>query len=174
MLKDEAKKEYQRNYMKAKRSNKGSNMSGSNSEGLTRIDMIKQGTNPSFVMELETGYVVLGDFQFYEGYALFLCKEHVKELHDLKKDFKEKFLIEMSIVAEAVFKAFKPKKINYELLGNSDSHLHWHIFPRYSDDPSPEKPVWCLDKEIRYSEQARPSKEELNLLKKTLLKELTS
>lgn len=37
---------------------------------------------------------------------------------------------EMSIVAEAVSKAFYPEKMNYELLGMGDAHLHWHLFPR--------------------------------------------
>ena len=35
-----------------------------------------------------------------------------------------KFLEEMSLVAEAVSKAFNCEKINYELLGNGDSHMH--------------------------------------------------
>lgn len=42
-----------------------------------RIQMIKEGKNPYFVCELETGYVVLGDYQRFRGYTLFLCKEHV-------------------------------------------------------------------------------------------------
>ena len=34
-----------------------------------RIQRIKEGTNPYFVKELETGYVVLGDNQHFKGYA---------------------------------------------------------------------------------------------------------
>jgi diadenosine tetraphosphate (Ap4A) HIT family hydrolase len=48
----------------------------------------------------------------------------------------------MSLVAEAVFRAFTPRKLNYELLGNAVPHLHWHLFPRHSDDPHPRGPVW--------------------------------
>ncbi len=46
------------------------------------------------------------------------------------------------MVAEAVFRAFGPRKLNYELLGNSVSHLHWHLIPRYADDPIPRLPLW--------------------------------
>lgn len=31
-----------------------------------RINMIKEGTNPYFVKELETGYVVIGDNQHFK------------------------------------------------------------------------------------------------------------
>ena len=95
-----------------------------------RIQMIKEHKNPYFVKELETGYVVLGDHQHFKGYTLFLCKEHKTELFQLDKDAKIKFLEEMSLVAEAVARAFHAEKMNYELLGNGDTHLHWHLFPR--------------------------------------------
>ena len=48
-----------------------------------RIDWIKNGKNPYFVKELNTGYVVIGDHQRIKGYSLFLCKEHATELHFL-------------------------------------------------------------------------------------------
>lgn len=45
-----------------------------------RIKMIKKGKNPYFVKELETGYVVIGDFQHFKGYTLFLSKADKSEL----------------------------------------------------------------------------------------------
>ena len=80
-----------------------------------RINMIHAGTNPYFVKELETGYVVIGDNQHFKGYTLFLCKEHKTELFQLDHGTKMKFLEEMSVVAEAVAKAFDAEKMNYEL-----------------------------------------------------------
>ena len=41
-----------------------------------RIKMIQNGTNPYFVKELETKYVVIGDNQHFRGYTLFLYKHH--------------------------------------------------------------------------------------------------
>ncbi|WP_379147053.1 HIT family protein [Paenibacillus sp. sgz500992] len=133
-----------------------------------RIDMIKEDTNPYFVAELETGYVVIGDHQYFEGYTLFLCKEHKRELHELDDGFKQKFLMEMSKVAEAVNIAFEPDKLNYELLGNGDSHIHWHIFPRRLTEPNPTHPVWWTPRETMYSESVRPSHEALEELKHKL------
>ena len=40
----------------------------------------------------------------------------------------------MPIVAEAVSKAFGAEKMNYELLGMGDAHLHWHLYPRRNAD----------------------------------------
>jgi len=137
-----------------------------------RIAEIEDGTNPHFVAELETGYVMMGDHQFFRGYALFLCKQCVPELHELPEDFKSKFLAEMSLVAEAAFNAFKPRKMNYELLGNTVPHLHWHLFPRHADNPNPQRPVWEIARAITESEDARPSREKLNALKHTLLAKL--
>lgn len=96
-----------------------------------RIRMIQENKNPYFVRELKTGYVVLGDSQRFEGYTLLLCKEHATELHFLEPEFRNQFLQEMSLVAGAVYHAFHPDKLNYELLGVGNAvHMHWHIFPR--------------------------------------------
>ena len=78
-----------------------------------RIEMIKNNINKYFVKELETGYVVIGDYQSFKGYTLFLCKEHVTELHFLDETLRQRFLYELSLVGEAVYNAFKPDKMNY-------------------------------------------------------------
>lgn len=129
-----------------------------------RIEKIKNGTNAYFVKELDTGYVVIGDHQHFEGYTLFLCKEHKTELHFLDNNFKLKFLEEMSKVAEAVYKAFNPQKLNIELLGNGDAHLHWHIFPRTEKDTPIKGPVWWLSKEEMYHEKNIPTQTKLENL----------
>ena len=142
-----------------------------------RIKMIKDNANPWFVKEMETGYVVIGDNQHFEGYTLFLCKEHKTELFQLDYDTKIKFLEEMSIVAEAVSNAFCAEKMNYELLGNGDTHLHWHLFPRRSGDlenygNNGKGPVWWYPMEKMYSPDNRPSVPKLNEMKTRLTKEL--
>ena len=75
-----------------------------------RIELIKKGENPYFVKELETGYLVIGDYRYFAGYSLFLAKEHVTELHHLEKETRIRFLEEMSIVQEAVAEALLPRK----------------------------------------------------------------
>lgn len=142
-----------------------------------RINMIHNRTNPFFVKELVTGYVVLGDFQHFRGYTLFLCKEHKTELFQLDEAYRMKYLQEMSIVAEAVSKAFGSEKMNYELLGNGDTHLHWHLFPIKAGDLDSygingKGPVWWYPMEKMYSDDNRPSDTELEDMKSRLSVEL--
>lgn len=142
-----------------------------------RIEMIKNGENPFFVKELETGYVVLGDNQHFCGYTLFLCKQHNTELFYLENDFAARYMQEMIMVAQAVKNAFGAEKINYECLGNGDTHLHWHIFPRKAGDignygNNGRGPVWWYPMDMMYADENRPSAEKLAQMKQCLLSEI--
>ena len=138
------------------------------------IEASEEGQNPGFVAKLRTGYVVLNaQGQYYPGYTIFQCRECVPELHRLSPRLRAEFLREMCLVAEAMFRAFKPAKLNYELLGNTVPHLHWHLIPRYRDDPKPRVPAW-ENEEFRASQRAAPrlSDEQLRKLKRRLLRQL--
>lgn len=142
-----------------------------------RINMIKEGNNPYFVKELKTGYVVIGDHQHFQGYTLFLCKEHRTELFHLDAETRRQYLNEMALVAEAVSNAFGAEKMNYELLGNGDTHLHWHLFPRKDGDldgygNQGRGPVWWYPREKMYDDQARPTDAALAAMKEKLIIEL--
>lgn len=123
-----------------------------------RIDLIKKGKNSKFIKEFSTGYLVLEDYQYYKGYCIFISKKHVHELHELE-DERYMYLREMAVIAECIFDVFKPVKLNYELLGNNEKHLHWHIIPRYNDDSNPTSPIWVIDKKIRQPTNNIPSEE---------------
>lgn len=51
-------------------------------------------------------------------------------------------------VAAAIRTAFKPRRLNYENLGNVVPHVHWHVIPRYEAprDPDPSNVVWVRPK----------------------------
>ena len=133
-----------------------------------RIRMIQNGTNPYFIRELQTGYAVIGDHQRFPGYALFLCKRHHTELHQLEPAFRDLFLHEMALVAEAACRAFSPDKMNYELLGNGETHLHWHLFPRYAGDTPVPGPVWLIPLDEMYADRYRPDEQTLQAMKARL------
>lgn len=139
------------------------------------IEQIKDGKNPWFVKELETGYVIFGWNQHFYGYVLFICKEHVTELWELEETFRKQYLNEMTLVAKAVKEAFGAEKMNYECLGNGDVHLHFHLFPRVSGDlgkygNNGKGPVWWLPKKIMWNKNNIPDMDELEKMKEKLLK----
>ena len=137
-----------------------------------RIELIKKNKNPYFVRELNTGYVVIGDHQRIRGYSLFLCKQHATELHFLEPSFRQEFLREMSLTAEAVYNAFQPEKLNYSLLGAGRGlHMHWHFHPRRKGDTPKPGPVWQLGDEL-LADEYLTTPEELTELKKRLNAEL--
>jgi diadenosine tetraphosphate (Ap4A) HIT family hydrolase len=37
----------------------------------------------------------------------------------------------------------RPDKINLASLGNLVPHLHWHVIPRFGDDPHFPAPIWA-------------------------------
>ena len=106
-----------------------------------------------------------------------LYKKHKNELYELDSTEKQAFLEEMSLVGEAVSKAFECEKMNYELLGNGDSHLHWHLFPRVKGDLGEygndgKGPVWWLPQEIMWDKDNIPNEQELEEMKAKLSNEL--
>ena len=75
--------------------------------------------------------------------------------------------------AQAAAKAFGAEKMNYELLGMGDAHLHWHITPRVSGDLGSygnhgKGPVWWYPMEKMYSDETRPNPDELQNMKRLL------
>ena len=71
-----------------------------------------------------------------------------------------------------MFRAFAPRKLNYELLGNSVAHLHWHLFPRHADDPNPQWPVWSNEAFLQAPRRSDIAPEELAELRERVQREL--
>ena len=106
------------------------------------IDRIKAGAFPDFIAELKSCYVILGDQQFYRGYCVLFAKLHATELYLMPADDARLLSDEMRLVAEAIAAVVKPWKMNYECLGNSEPHVHWHLLPRYETDEMRHGPIW--------------------------------
>lgn len=94
------------------------------------------------IQDLSASVAVLGHDQHYRGYTLVIAKTHATELYQLGERESAQYFQDMLRTARAIATAFTPRKMNYELLGNTVPHLHWHLFPRYEGDPNPARPVW--------------------------------
>src|SRR5215213_6108326 len=112
-----------------------------------RIEQIRAKTNPHFIAELSESYVVLADEQAYEGWCILLLKDHHEQLAGLSLTRQSTLWDDVAKVAGAITRELKPVRINYENLGNQLHHIHWHVIPRYADDPQPTQPVWTRGRE---------------------------
>lgn len=114
---------------------------------LTRLDDLPEG---EVVGQFPHSVVLLGPWQYYQGYCLVVARRHAAELSQLEDTERVAYFNEMCAVARAIEACFQPRKLNYELLGNQVPHLHWHLFPRYQHDPERLQPVWlALDRAER-------------------------
>ena len=108
----------------------------------TRLDECRAGRHPGLIAELDASFVVLGDSQQFEGYAVLLAKSPATELFELHASERAAFFEEVAQVAQAVARVTGAHKINYECLGNVVPHVHMHIIPRRLTDGQPLAPVW--------------------------------
>ena len=99
-------------------------------------------TDEDFVWDFPHSVALLGPWQFYHGYCVLIGKTHATELSRLEAAERRAFLDEMCFLSRAIEECFRPHKLNYELIGNKVPHLHWHIFPRSSNDKDVLSPVW--------------------------------
>jgi diadenosine tetraphosphate (Ap4A) HIT family hydrolase len=108
------------------------------------IEQIRANKFPDFIAELDHSFVILGDAQFYRGYCILFAKRHERELFLLPRSEALALTDELCSVAEAINTVVHPLKLNYECLGNSEPHIHWHVFPRYQSEEEDLRvaPVW--------------------------------
>ena len=84
----------------------------------------------------------------YPGFCRVVWNEHIRELTDLSPADRQTFMAAVFAVEAALRASIAPHKVNVASLGNLTPHLHWHVVPRFTDDPAFPKPVWAhiLDK----------------------------
>lgn len=109
-----------------------------------RVEQCRQGIYPKQIRKLSSGWLVLGDVQFLQGYCLLLPDPVVADLNELTESERKTFLWEMSVVGDVLLEITDAVRINYEMLGNIEPALHAHIFPRSDseDEKLRLKPVW--------------------------------
>ncbi|MER7922915.1 diadenosine tetraphosphate hydrolase [Streptomyces sp. NPDC096057] len=117
---------------------------------MDRIGAALRGENPTVLRRLASGFAVIGDVQFLPGYSVLLVDEPgVQRLSDLPKGRRLAFLSDMDRLGEAVERVCRRldpgfRRVNLEILGNTDPFLHAHVWPRFEWEPAElvGKPVW--------------------------------
>ena len=86
--------------------------------------------------------VVLVDDARYPGYCRVINQAHVPEMTDLSAEQRRRLMDVTFGVESAVRSTVRPDKVNLASLGNMTPHLHWHVIPRWRDDPHFPQSIW--------------------------------
>lgn len=95
------------------------------------------------VAPLSISSLYLNSNQTYRGHCtLMFDARHACQLVELTAAEQSAFMADLLVAQTAIMRAVTPDHLNLELLGNVVPHLHWHIIPRYFDDPRWGMPIW--------------------------------
>jgi diadenosine tetraphosphate (Ap4A) HIT family hydrolase len=114
-----------------------------------RVGAALRGENPSVLTRMTAGFACIGDVQFIPGYCVLISDTPgVDRLTDLPRARRLEFLDDLERLGEAVQVVCERRdpqfrRVNLEILGNTDAFLHGHVWPRYEweGDIAP-RPVW--------------------------------
>ena len=95
--------------------------------------------------------VLVGDAD-HPGFCRVILNAHAKEMTDLSEADRAKVMYIVYTVERLLREFLAPAKINLASFGNVVPHLHWHVIPRFADDPHFPNSVWSA----KARENARP------------------
>jgi ATP adenylyltransferase len=90
----------------------------------------------------------LHKIQTYRGYAVLVFDpRHATCPSDLSPQEWASLCNDLHLAQGAIERATNPAHMNVAALGNQIAHLHWHIIPRYENDPRWGGPIWTTKEE---------------------------
>jgi len=85
--------------------------------------------------------VLIGDAD-HPAYCRVILNAHTKEMTDLAEAERARLMNIVFVVERVLRDLLKPEKVNLASFGNMVPHVHWHIIPRFTDDPHYPNPVF--------------------------------
>lgn len=104
------------------------------------------------VTELPATYVRLHRNQWMRGWTIVALKRHASELFELTHEELSQFWSDVSRVAKAMDRIYRPVKLNYLVMGHLCPHIHCHLLVHSSED-DPHKPINMGEQEILLDEE---------------------
>ena len=102
------------------------------------------------IAELPASKVYLFKEQSHRGRVVVASKRHVSEMIDLDRRERQAFMDDVAKVASALRAVFSPQKIDYGAYGDTCGHLHFHLVPKYADDPFEWNGTFAMNPERTY------------------------
>jgi diadenosine tetraphosphate (Ap4A) HIT family hydrolase len=116
----------------------------------------------------------------YPGFTRVIWTAHVVEMTDLSAAEQTELLRIVLLVEHVQRIVLKPDKVNLAAFGNVVPHLHWHVIPRWQDDPHFPQAVWAAlpqaDMKAQAAQEARRARvqQQLNAYHQALVDQLDS
>ena len=86
--------------------------------------------------------IVLVDEPGYAGFCRVIWKSHIAEMTDLAEADRVHCMRIVLTVESVLRELLAPDKVNLASLGNFTPHLHWHVIPRFRNDPHFPQAIW--------------------------------
>ena len=96
--------------------------------------------NPIFAFQ--SSILGLYDDSRFPGRCLLVLRSHAEHFDEIEADTFDQLMREAQIVSRVMRFALNARRVNLAILGNSQSHVHAHIVPRFADDPNPGHTPW--------------------------------
>jgi len=94
-----------------------------------------RGGDARVIARLPSGWAMFGERQFVNGYTLLLPDPVVSDINSLNGRERAQFLLDMTLLGDALLAVTGALRINYAIFGNLEPALHAHIVPRYANEP---------------------------------------
>lgn len=110
-----------------------------------RIARITAGDDPQFLGRMPSGYAILANQQPPEvrGGCMLLPEPTgdggPAHLNDLDADARSRFLLDLSMLGDAVQAATGCERLNYLILCNQVPWLHGHVVPRFAGEDAEQR-----------------------------------
>ena len=69
------------------------------------------------------------------GFTRVVLKKHIAEMSALSEKERIHVMNAVNAVETLMLRMMRPDKVNLASLGNMVPHLHWHVIPRWKNDP---------------------------------------
>lgn len=79
----------------------------------------------------------------WPGLCRVIWNAHVSEMTELPAPARTRLMAAVWATEAALRELLRPDKINLASLGNQVPHLHWHVIPRFENDPCFPDAIWA-------------------------------
>ena len=113
------------------------------------------------ICRMPSGWAQLANMQYLRGYCILTAEPCVPSLNALEPSARERFLLDMSLIGDALLEVTDSHRINYAIAGNNLPLLHAHIVPRYLSEPDDmlHNHPWAYPPEVMSGNRVDPDRD---------------